>query len=84
MNLNPHHYMIYFCVRYVIFAVKNVKPPFFKISLDSEGYYPPPPELLVKCECFYFCAKVRNWINLREKYATKFGLLIYYKKNVDF
>ena len=29
MNLNPHHYRIYLCVRYVIFAVKNVKPQFF-------------------------------------------------------
>ena len=38
MNLNPQHYRIYLCIRYVIFAVKNVKPPFFYISLASEGY----------------------------------------------
>ena len=44
----------------------------------------PHPIPLVKCECIYFCAKVRIWINLREKYGTKFGMLIYYKKNVDF
>ena len=79
MNLNPHHYRIYLCVRYVIFVVRNVKPPFFYISLASEGY---PSIPLVKRECIYFCAKAPIWINLREKYGTKFGLLIYYKKKM--
>ena len=34
---------------------------------------------------FFFCANVRIWINLGEKYGTKFGvLLIYYiLKNVE-
>ena len=37
---------------------------------------------LVKCECIYFCAKVRIWIDLGEKCGTKFGLLIYYPKKM--
>ena len=41
-------------------------------------------ELLVKCERIYFCANVRIWIDLGEKYGTKFALLIYYPKIVDF
>ena len=57
--------------------------PLFYITLAS-GVYPPPRSTLVKCECIYFCAKVRIWIDLGEKYGTKFGLLIYYPKNVDF
>ena len=69
----------------MVFAVKNVKPPFFFTYLWLlRAINPPPPIPLIKCECIYFCAKVPIWINLGEKYGTKFALLIYYKKNVDF
>ena len=40
-----------------------------------------PPDPLVICERIYFCTNVRIWIDLGEKYGTKFGLLIYYPKN---
>ena len=63
--------------------MKNVKLPFFfYFSLASGGCCP--QILLVKYESIYFCAKVRVWIDLGEKYGTKFGLLIYYIKDVDF
>ena len=77
MNLNPHYYRIYLCVWYVIFAVKNVnKTPFLH-------FFAPPLIPLVKCECIFFGAKVCIWIkNLREKYGTKFGFLIYYQNKV--
>ena len=47
--------------------------------------HPPPGSPLLNVNVF-ICAKVRIWINLIEKYGTKFGfcLLMYYKKNVDF
>ena len=67
--------------------MKNVKPPFFLHFFGFWGLLPPsppPPISFVKCECIYFCAKVRIWIDLGEKYGTKFGLLIYHPKNVDF
>ena len=37
-----------------------------------------PPDPLLKCECYsiYFYINVRIWIDLGEKYATKFGLLM--------
>ena len=62
--------------------MKNVKPPFFTFLWLLGAIAP--QILLVICECIYFCAKVRVWIDLGEKYGTKFGLLIYYKKTDDF
>ena len=81
MNLNPHLYRIYLRVWYVIFDVKKCKA---SISfLHFFGFWglltSPLPAPLVTCECIYFCAKVRIWIDLGEKYATKFGLLIIQK-----
>ena len=90
MNLNPHHYRIYLCVQYVIFAVKNVKPPFFiflwllrAIKILNIDIEIAPRSPLLNVNVFIFCAKVRIWNDLREKYGTKFGLLIF-QKNVDF
>ena len=64
MNLNTHHYTVYLGVWYVIFDVKKVKPPFFLHFFGFWGLLPQDP--LVKCECIYFCAKVRIWIDLGE------------------
>ena len=51
--------------------------------LPSVGFCPPDP--LLKYECIYFYTNVRIWIDLGEKYATKFGLLlINMLKIVDF
>ena len=60
---------------YVIFDVKKGKQSIFYLYLAR-----PPP--LVKCECIHFFTNVCIWIDLGEKYVTKFGLLlIYYPKN---
>ena len=61
---------MYLRVWYVLSDVKKVKHhSFLYISLASWG----PP----------FCVKVFIWIDLGDKYGTKFGLLII-KKNVEF
>ena len=78
MNLNRHHYMIYLCTWY-----EKRKASIFLHFFGFWGLLSHQISL-VKCECIYFCAKVRILIDLGEKYGTKFGLLIYYKKNVDF
>ena len=68
MNLNQHPYRIYLRVWYVIFDVKNVKPPFLWLLGVIAPKIP-----LVKCECNYFCAKVRIWIDIRENMAQYLG-----------
>ena len=87
-NLNPHHYRAIYAPSkvYVIFDEKKEKPPYFYISLASGGgggggggYCPQTSP--VKYDCIYFCTNVRIWIDLGEKYGTKFSLLIYYSKN---
>ena len=58
------------------------KASIFYISLAFGGYCPPDPLPLLILDCVHFCTNVRIWINLREKYGTKVGvLLIYYPKN---
>ena len=65
-----------------IWCIKGKDSISFYISLVSGGYCPPDP--LVKYECIYCCANVRIWVDLGEKYGTKFGLLHYYPKNCWF
>ena len=68
------------CTWYVIFDLKKEKPPFcffFIIYFASGGYCP--HTILVKCECIIFCTNVRIWIDLGEKYGTKYGLLLIFR-----
>ena len=41
----------------------------------------PPDTSCLNVNVIIFCTNVHIWINLGEKYGTKFGLLIYYTKN---
>ena len=61
-----------------MFDVKKEKPPFFYASLAS-GAAAPRPHLL-NVNVFIFVTNVRIWIDLGDKYGTKFVLLIYYPK----
>ena len=85
-NLNPASLQCYLRTSYVIFDVKKGKASFVffflvYISLASGGFCPQ-TSLVKKVNVrVYFCLNARIWINLGEKYGTKFGLLIYYSKN---
>ena len=83
MNLNPNNYRAVYTpvMKYVMLKRKSFH--FFFYILWLLGAIVPQASL-VKCECNYFCANMRIWIDLGENYCAKFGLLIYYPKIVDF